>query len=119
DAETGREAWHVLATEDVLARLDAAGSGLDGAEAAERLARHGKNLLPEPPRRSPLTRFLLQFHNVLIYVLIAAAIITAALDHWIDTGVIVAVVVVNAVIGFIHEGKAEKAMEAIRDMLAP
>ncbi len=119
DVDTRREAWHVLATEDVLARLDVTAGGLDSAEAADRLARHGENVLPEPPRRSPLTRFLLQFHNVLIYVLIAAAIITAALDHWIDTGVIVAVVVVNAVIGFIQEGKAEKAMEAIRDMLAP
>ena len=64
-------------------------------------------------------RFLLQFHNILIYVLLGSAVITAVLDHWIDTGVILAVVVANAVIGFIQEGKAEKAMDAIRHMLAP
>jgi len=66
-----------------------------------------------------LKRFLLQFHNILIYVLLACAAVTAALAHWVDTGVIVAVVLANAVIGFIQEGKAEQAMEAIRHMLAP
>jgi calcium-translocating P-type ATPase len=64
-------------------------------------------------------RFLVQFHNVLIYVLLGAAVVTAALQHWIDTGVILAVVVANAIIGFIQEGKAEAAMTAIRQMLAP
>jgi hypothetical protein len=61
----------------------------------------------------------LQFHNILIYVLLGAAVVTALLDHWTDTAVILAVVVVNAIIGVIQEGKAEKAMEAIRRMLAP
>jgi len=63
-------------------------------------------------------RFALQFHNVLIYVLLAAAVVTALMQHWIDTAVIVAVVVINAVIGFIQEGKAERAMEAVRNMLS-
>jgi magnesium-transporting ATPase (P-type) len=64
-------------------------------------------------------RFLAHFHNVLIYVLLASAAVTAALQHWIDTGVILAVVIVNAVIGYIQEGRAEQAMAAIRGMLAP
>ncbi len=64
-------------------------------------------------------RFLLQFHNILIYVLLGSAIITAILDHWIDTLVILVVVLTNAIIGFIQEGKAEEAMDAIRQMLAP
>ena len=64
-------------------------------------------------------RFLLHFHNLLIYVLLVSAFITALLGHWVDTTVILAVVVLNAVIGVIQEGKAEKAMDAIRHMLAP
>jgi magnesium-transporting ATPase (P-type) len=64
-------------------------------------------------------RFLWQFHNILIYVLLGAAVITAFLAHWVDMCVILAVVIVNAVIGFLQEGKAEKAMDAIRQMLAP
>jgi magnesium-transporting ATPase (P-type) len=63
-------------------------------------------------------RFLIQFHNVLIYVLLGAALVTAALRHWVDTGVILTVVLANAAIGFIQEGKAEAAMAAIRKMLA-
>jgi magnesium-transporting ATPase (P-type) len=66
-----------------------------------------------------MLRFLLQFHNVLIYVLLASAGVTALLAHWVDTSVIVGVVVINAFIGFIQEGKAEKAMDAIRRMLSP
>lgn len=84
-----------------------------------RLETYGANRLPEAPKRSVLIRFLLHFHNILIYMLIGSAVITAFLNHWVDTGVILAVVIANAIIGFIQEGKAEKAMDAIRQMLAP
>ena len=102
-----------------LAELNATPAGLSEGEAEARLDRYGPNRLPEPPRRGALTRFLLQFHNILIYVLLASAVITALLAHVVDTLVILAVVIANAVIGFIQEGKAEKAMDAIRKMLAP
>lgn len=91
--------------------------GLSEAEAAERLERFGANQLPEQKKPSSLKRFLLQFNDILIYVLLAAAVLTAALGHWIDTAVILAVVVINALIGFIQEGKAEKALDSIRGML--
>jgi magnesium-transporting ATPase (P-type) len=110
---------HEKATSAVLAELQTAPDGLSQAEAQKRLDDHGPNRLPEPPRRSALVRFLLQFHNILIYVLLGSAVITAAMNHLVDTVVILAVVIANAIIGFIQEGKAEKAMEAIRHMLAP
>ncbi|MFN5191964.1 MAG: cation-transporting P-type ATPase [Burkholderiales bacterium] len=112
-------AWHNLTTEAVCTQLEATIAGLNQSEAQVRLAKHGPNRLPEAARRSALIRFLLHFHNVLIYVLIGSAAITAFLGHWVDTGVILAVVIANAVIGFVQEGKAEQAMDAIRHMLAP
>lgn len=110
---------HARPLPDLLAELDASESGLSTAEAEARLARFGPNRLPEPARAGPLRRFLAQFANVLIYVLLGAAAITAGLGHWIDTGVILAVVLANAVIGFVQEGRAEQALSAIRQLLAP
>ncbi|CDI03295.1 ATPase, P-type (Transporting), HAD superfamily,subfamily IC [Candidatus Competibacter denitrificans Run_A_D11] len=110
--------WHSLDTAQVLQALDTAPGGLSGAEAAHRLAAHGPNRLHPPAQRGPLLRFLLQFHNVIIYVLLASAAITAALGHWVDTGVILGVVFINALVGFVQEGKAESALAAIRKMLS-
>lgn len=110
--------WHSKTSEDAVGALRATEDGLSLEEAATRLEIHGPNRLPEPARQSPLIRFLRHFHNILIYVLIGSAAITAALGHMADTVVILAVVVVNAAIGFLQEGKAEKAMDAIRRMLA-
>ena len=111
--------WHALDVGEVMERLATQRAGLGTEEAAERLGRFGSNRLAPPKRSGPLTRFLRQFHNVLIYVLLAAAVVTAALGHWVDSAVILGVVLANALIGFFQEGKAEKALEAIRGMLSP
>ncbi|MFO7551010.1 MAG: HAD-IC family P-type ATPase, partial [Haliea sp.] len=111
--------WHSRDGAEVLADLDSDVRGLSGEAASGRLRDHGPNTLPQPARHGLLVRFLLHFHNILIYVLLGAAVVTALLGHWVDTVVILAVVVLNAVIGLVQEGKAEKAMDAIRHMLAP
>jgi calcium-translocating P-type ATPase len=110
---------HARPAIDCLTALNTTADGLTSPEGLRRLAEHGPNRLPEHHARGPVLRFLMQFHNVLIYVLLGAAVVTGVLQHWVDTGVILAVVLANAVIGFVQEGKAEAAMAAIRDMLAP
>ncbi|WP_419799453.1 MAG: cation-transporting P-type ATPase [Terasakiella sp.] len=112
-------AWHAKPADAVILELQSTSSGLTDEEAANRLAEYGPNRLPQAAKRHPIMRFLLQFHNILIYVLLGSAVITAFLGHWLDMGVILAVVLTNAIIGHIQEGKAEKAMDAIRQMLAP
>jgi magnesium-transporting ATPase (P-type) len=109
---------HARAAEEALSALDSGPTGLSAAEAARRLAEVGPNRLPAPPRDGLLKRFFKHFNDVLIYVLLGAAAITATLGHWIDTGVILGVVVINAIIGFIQEGKAEEALAGIRKMLS-
>ncbi|MCA1782621.1 MAG: cation-transporting P-type ATPase [Dermatophilaceae bacterium] len=109
---------HAVATEAVLERLQVDEDGLSDGEAARRRREAGPNRLPEPERDHPVIRFLRHFHDALIYVLIGAAVVTTILGHWIDTGVIVAVVVLNAVIGFIQEGQAENALQGLRSMLS-
>lgn len=110
---------HSRPVDECLTAMDSRSNGLSGDEAARRLNRHGRNQLPAVHARGPIQRFVAQFHNVLIYVLIGAAVVTGALHHWVGTAVILAVVLANAFIGFIQEGKAEAAMAAIRQMLAP
>lgn len=114
-----RPTYHSLDWRAAGAQVDGTAGGLTSVEATLRLQRQGPNRLPETHRRSALLRFLAHFHNVLIYVLIGAAMITSALGHYVDTGIILAVVLANAAIGFIQEGRAERAIRAIRKMLAP
>jgi magnesium-transporting ATPase (P-type) len=111
-------AWHALPAEEALRRSESSPSGLSAAEAARRLERCGPNRLPRLGRRGLIARFLRQVHNILIYVLLVAAGVTAVLGHWVDSGVILGVVIVNAIIGFVQEGKAEQAIDAIRRMLS-
>ena len=111
--------WHALPAAEVLRSVNSHDGGLTTEEAARRLRTFGPNRLPAARRRGPLVRFALQFHNILIYVLLGSAAVTAAMAHWVDTSVIVGVVVVNAIIGFLQEGRAERALDAIREMLSP
>ena len=103
----------------MLRRLSSnAQSGLDAAEAARRLNQYGPNRLPQSAKRGPFVRFLLQFNNILVYVLLAAGFTKLMLGLWLDASVIVAVVILNALLGFIQEGRAEKALDSIRNMLS-
>ncbi len=116
DQETS---WHSMPVKEVLDRLQASENGLDSGQARQRLESYGPNKLPLAGKQGPFKRFLLQFHNVLIYVLLAATIVTLLMQQWVDSAVIFAVCLVNALIGFIQEGKAEKSMESLQGMLAP
>ena len=115
----GTETWHSKSIDTAFEDLRSSATGLCQEDIDERLIRYGPNRLAETKSRGPLIRFLYQFHNVLIYVLIIAAVITAVLQHWVDAGVICGVVLINAIIGFVQEGKAEDALRAIRQMLSP
>jgi magnesium-transporting ATPase (P-type) len=110
--------WHAQESSQALQILGSAATGLTRAEAATRLATHGPNRLNAAPRPGWWWRLLAQFHNLLIYTLLAAALVTFLLDDFVDAAVILGVVVINALIGFIQEGKAERALEAVHAMLA-
>lgn len=106
--------WHHMPADEVLDILESdSEKGLDLFEVGERRARFGENVITTKKGKGPLLRFLLQFHQPLIYILLAAGIITAMLQEWVDAGVIFGVVLVNAVIGFVQEARAVKAMEAL------
>ena len=111
--------WHSLPIEDILQALDTSPGGLSSTQAADALLRYGSNALPKAGRRSALRRFLAQFNNTLIFVLLAGAAAAALLDHVVDAVVILAVVIVNAVIGFIQEGRAEEALESLSSLISP
>jgi magnesium-transporting ATPase (P-type) len=102
----------------VAAALGTDAGGLTADEAAARLDTVGPNLLPEPKRTPALLRFLSHFNDTLIYILLAAAAIKAVMGDWLDFWVIMAVAIINAVIGFVQEGRAEKALAGIRGMLS-
>ena len=109
--------WHSEPVEDALERCRSSTQGLSADEAAKRLEADGPNRLPAGKPRSLFARVFAQFNNLLIYVLVASALVTIVLGHALDAVVIFAVVVINAAIGFIQEGRAEKSLEAIRAML--
>jgi magnesium-transporting ATPase (P-type) len=108
-----------LASQDVLQALDAPPQGLGADMARARLREHGPNQLPAPRQRSELLRFVAQFNSSLIYFLLTAAVLAWFLGHRVDASVILLVVLVNAVVGFIQEGRAEQALAALRTVLAP
>lgn len=110
--------WHARASRDVLDLWQTQMEGLPEGAAAQRRKQFGPNVLPHAPEKSLLQRLAQQFNNRLIWVLLVASVVTALLGHWIDTGVILGVVLINAAIGFWQEGKAENALSAVRQMLS-
>jgi magnesium-transporting ATPase (P-type) len=103
-------AWHAIAGDEVLRRLDSnVLFGLAADEAPRRLEKYGRNRLPEGRKQGPLMRFLMQFNYILVYVLLAAGFVKLMVGLWLDAAIILGVVVINAVLGFIQEGKADKA----------
>jgi magnesium-transporting ATPase (P-type) len=112
-------AWHSRPAAEVLDLLATSPDGLSPAEAEARLAQFGPNRLAPPPRPGWWARLLGQFNNLLIYVLLAAALVTAAFGHWLDCAVILGVVLINAVIGVVQEGRAERSLDAIGKLLSP
>lgn len=111
--------WHAAQSEEVFEAFRSGEAGLSAEEADARRQAFGPNRIPDSARRSATMRLLLQFHNMLIYVLIAAAIVSLFLDQAVDAAVILAVVVLNAIVGFIQEGRAERSLDAIRRMIDP
>jgi magnesium-transporting ATPase (P-type) len=111
--------WHATELDVLFERFQSDESGLTSEQAKTYYERYGANRLPEPEPVPAWKRFLYQFHNLLIYVLIVAGLVTGLLQHWLDATVIFAVVVINALIGYLQEGKAENALNAIRQMLSP
>jgi len=111
--------WYSQPVGSVFKELQCDNRGLSSLQAKIRLEKYGPNQIPPSKRESSIKRFLLQFNNILIYVLLVAGLISALLTQWVDAGVIFGVVLINAIIGFVQEGKAEKALESIRSMLSP
>jgi magnesium-transporting ATPase (P-type) len=106
--------WHHLPPEEVETLLESDGTkGLDIFELEHRHARFGLNRLTTKKGKGPLALFFLQFHQPLVYILLAAALVTFLLQEWVDSGVILGVVLVNAVVGFIQESRALKAIESL------
>lgn len=104
-------------TDEVLRELDTSEEGLSSDAAAARAQEAGPNELPTPPAPNPVMRFLSHFDDILIYILLTAAVLKAIMGEWVDAGVVFAVALVNAVIGFVQEGQALDSLDAIRSMM--
>jgi Ca2+-transporting ATPase len=110
--------WYQLNLDEVFAECNTGPKGLATEEVLERLNKYGPNKLPEQEGISRLKILIHQFTSPLIYILLVAALVTAILGEYIDTGVIVAVLILNAVIGYIQEYKAETSVRALKSMIA-
>ncbi len=106
--------WHNLPVQELNHYLDSnLETGLTTAEIAKRQERFGTNEIKGKPGKSPIVRFLLQFHQPLLYILLVAGAIKALLGQWVNAGVIWGVTLINAIIGFVQESKAESAIAAL------
>ena len=113
------EQWHNLSPDETLRGLNSRRSGLTGHETEKRLLLCGANELKGKQKTPPMVVFLRQFLNPLIYILIIAAVISIIVEHYIDAWVILGVLLLNAIIGFTQEIRAEKAIESLIQMAAP
>ena len=113
------QAWHTETAAAALTALESSEQGLASAEATQRLEKYGPNALPEGARRSPLRMLFDQFADFMILVLVAAAVVSGIVGEPSDTIAIFVIVLLNAVIGFVQEWRAERAMAALRLMAAP
>ena len=112
--------WYQKSNEDLLQELNTdINNGISQDEANGRLEKYGPNELKEEARQSFLSKLLAQFKDVLVLILIAAAIVSAFVGEPVDAIVIIAIVIVNAILGLYQEGKAEKSLEALKKMSAP
>ncbi len=111
--------WHALETEELLSRSESSPEGLSQEEAERRLERHGENELRGEEGISPARLLLRQVHNPLIYLLLGAAAISVTAGHMLDAGVIMGVILLNSLLGFVQEWRAEGALAALREMSAP
>ncbi|HDS05932.1 MAG TPA: cation-transporting P-type ATPase [Deltaproteobacteria bacterium] len=110
--------WHHCPSSEVTTFLNTnPDKGLSPFEAKHRLEKFGPNMVTEQKQKSPLVKFLLQFHQPLIYILLVAGTVTLFLKEWVDSSVIFGVVIINAIIGFIQESKAESAIESLKKMM--
>lgn len=114
-----RTAWHALTSEEALKHLKSTRMGLGVDEVRQRLDTHGTNRIQQQKPRPWWRRLLAQFNNILMLILLVAAAASLGLGEWIDAGAILGVVIIIALIGFVQEGKAEQALESIRNMLSP
>lgn len=112
-------AWHALEFDRAIAKLDSRVDGLSGDSAAQRRAEYGPNRIPEPGSAHPAVRLLAHFNSPLIHFLLVAAAAAFLLDHAVDAVVILLVVLVNAAVGYVQEGRAESALAGIRSLISP
>jgi Ca2+-transporting ATPase len=110
--------WHLLQLSEIEQLLNSSPKGLDSITATELLLENGKNQIVDQKKKTPFQMFLHQFTDFMILVLIAAAVISGILGDLVDTIIILAIIIINAVLGFIQEYRAEKAMEALKKMAA-
>ncbi len=113
------ESWHALSAEEVLENLKVRENGLTDAEAATRMAQYGSNQLTEAPRPSFLRLLWEQFNNFIVMLLIVASIVSALLGEWVDASAIIAIVLLNAILGIVQERRAEEALAALKKLAAP
>ena len=112
------ENWHSLEIQNIIDLFESdARSGLNTLDIKHKEEFFGKNKLEQKEQDSNLKKFFLQFHNALIYILLGSSIITAFLQEWVDSGVIFGVVIINVIIGYMQEIKAEEAINSLKEMM--